>query len=350
MEASPAGARTACTARARGTCSSTAPPRILAVPGPAGGEAAGHTWSAASLGAGHSCLLASDHRAFCGGSNGTGQLGLGESSYNTAEFAEIPLDATLAHASDWLAVSAGEGHSCGIRGASLPGSLWCWGMNAFYGLLGQGNTNHLEWPRQVPGAWRAIAAGATHNCGIRDTGALACWGGGGGAWPNCSNGGTIVTSPQTIGADTDWLQVVAGTSASCGIRDAAGTRRLACWGGQFWGTADPCAVNLFAETGWVDVSLGSGHVCGIRSAAGARTLWCWGDNRKGQLGYVTDLDRIDVPTQVGAGTDWATVRAGNANTCATKLDASTWCWGSYQDGVVGDGLAWADLPRSVPVP
>lgn len=82
------------------------------------------------------------------------------------------------------------------------------------------------------------------------------------------------------------------------------------------------------------VAAGGEHSCEIR---GDRTLWCWGRNTYGQLGLDRTGPGTAIPEQVGGSTAWATVSAGGASTCATRTDASLWCWGVNHRGQLGDG-------------
>src|SRR5664279_1356411 len=60
-----------------------------------------------------------------------------------------------------------------------------------------------------------------------------------------------------------------------------------------------------ATTGrvWATISAGDLDTCGIRRD---HTLWCWGSNHFGQLG-LGDIQDRHVPTQVGTDTDWAAI-------------------------------------------
>jgi len=62
-------------------------------------------------------------------------------------------------------------------GSGCPTS--CWGFNNF-GQLGDGTTENKRAPTQVgvAASWSAVAANATHTCGVKD-GRLYCWGAGG---------------------------------------------------------------------------------------------------------------------------------------------------------------------------
>src|SRR5262249_37813009 len=61
---------------------------------------------------------------------------------------------------------------------------------------------------------------------------------------------------------------------------------------------------------------------------------CWGSNVYGQLGDNTLSDR-QVPTQIGTGTTWLSVTAGDQATCATKTDGTLWCWGDNLHDALG---------------
>jgi len=86
---------------------------------------------------------------------------------------------------------------------------------------------------------------------------------------------------------------------------------------------------------WGSVGVGRVHVCAVRSDS---TLWCWGFNDSGQLG--TGRGNALSPTQVG-GTDWQIVVAEGEHTCALRIDGTRWCWGSNLSGELGLGSAIA---------
>ncbi len=70
-------------------------------------------------------------------------------------------------------------------------------------------------------------------------------------------------------------------------------------------TATAVGVLNGQKTGrvWAQLSAGGNDTCGIRRD---HTLWCWGDNSLGQLGMGDKRNRY-TPTQVGTGTDWASM-------------------------------------------
>ncbi len=234
----------------------------------------------------------------------------------------------------WIAVAAGQGHSCGIRS---DGSLWAWGWNA-NGQLGLGDTSNRNVPTQVGihQDWIAVKAGSFHSLGIRSDGSLWAWGGNnsgqlGVGYPNNS------PSPTQVGTLRDWIAVTAGDLHSLGIR-ADGS--LWAWGWNANGqlglgnTNDSYhAPTLMGNDNWITVAAGHGHSLGTRSNG---SLWAWGWNTYGQLGLGNTNDSYHAPTLVGSD-NWITVAAGFGHSLGIRSDGSLWVWGLNQYGQLGLG-------------
>ncbi|MBI3070640.1 MAG: hypothetical protein HYY84_00800 [Deltaproteobacteria bacterium] len=99
----------------------------------------------------------------------------------------------------------------------------------------------------------------------------------------------------------------------------------------------------------VQIETRTNHVC-ARQADG--TVWCWGRNYYSQLGDGTPVDK-STPVLVPGLTDVVAISVGArvhsfspyATTCALLPDGKAKCWGSNQDGQVGDGTsAWSSAP------
>ncbi len=93
------------------------------------------------------------------------------------------------------------------------------------------------------------------------------------------------------------------------------------------GDLDPTTV--------VDLQLGRQHACALTSAG---TVWCWGDHSVGQSGRLSTGPGTNVPTEItAAGTDVAALSAGGEHTCVVENDGDVFCWGSHEEGQLGDG-------------
>ncbi|GEP51133.1 hypothetical protein FNO01nite_18050 [Flavobacterium noncentrifugens] len=82
------------------------------------------------------------------------------------------------------------------------------------------------------------------------------------------------------------------------------------------------------------VSAGSDHSIGLKTDG---TLWTWGSNSAGQLGFSTTITQKNVPTQVGAASNWQNITASGNGTYAIKSDGTLWAWGNNNFGQLGDG-------------
>ncbi len=242
-------------------------------------------------------------------------------------------------------VAVGTNHACALRADK---TLWCWGLNSS-GQVGTG-TSDVYFHRPVAAAaganWKHLALGGAYSCAIGEDDQVRCWG------LNTAGqlgDGTLQnkTSPSVAaGGTSDWATVEGGTSHTCGIR-LDGTAH--CWGrnvnGQVGdGTKDnnndgiadlePLPVPVAGGGAWLTISAGVDYSCGIMAD---HTLWCWGLNTSRQLGDGTTTERVTPVQEKSLATNWATVDAGNAFTCATKQDKTRHCWGTNDRGQGGDG-------------
>ena len=211
-----------------------------------------HEYTVVSAGWGHSCGLRTDGTITCWGSNYDGE-------------AEAP-------AGSFSVVSAGWGHSCGLR---TDGTITCWGSN-------------YDGEAEAPaGSFSVVSAGGAHSCGLRTDATITCWG---------YNDQGVASSPAG-----SFSVVSASGPLSCGLR-TDGT--ITCWGSNYYGQAEAPGGSFSA------VSAGGYHSCGLRSDA---TITCWGSNDRGQA-------------EAPAGS-FSVVSAGREHTCGLRSDATIACWG-----------------------
>ncbi len=297
-------------------------------------------------------------------------------------------DASDAGGTVWVAVAAGDTHTCAIREG---GDVFCWGEN-------HGGTGSPSVPQAVPGELSAeqLSVGATHSCAVSD-GRVYCWGDGR-AYDELGTSGGVTTMPTLVpGIPSDsmvvdlavggWHSCVAladgrvycwGQNQSGELGTSTGTRiaqeaplpegfdadivaagfgpscagalggALYCWG--FWSTQAPLGTahsgSMTAEpmpvvgfTGVESVSAGGaeevgfgGHIC----AASSGRLSCWGRNQvdqsnPGGMGRLTSTTLVE---DLGAVREHTT---GGAHSCAIGVDGGVFCWGHNNVGQLGNG-------------
>ncbi|MEM9713423.1 MAG: fibronectin type III domain-containing protein [Actinomycetota bacterium] len=150
------------------------------------------------------------------------------------------------------------------------------------------------------------------------------------------------------------IEVSAGDDTTCALLDDGSVR---CWGGTAegeLGTGDPGTVDERAvgddedvaalspiDVGGrvVQISAGGDHVCALTEALRVR---CWGSDDDGALGQpgISRIGIIDVPADHGdvdVGGDVIQVSAGADHTCALTANGRVRCWGDGSDGQLGRG-------------
>ncbi len=187
------------------------------------------------------------------------------------------------------------------------------------------------------GPRRGVAAGASHTCGITQSGAVACWGGNASGQLGDASAGRQVARPVLVSQTSGFSSLAAGIDYTCGLT-AAGT--AICWGlnargqmgiGRTGAPAAPSAV--VGNHSFVSLSAGARHVCGLRADGIA---WCWGDNNSGQLG-IGNARGTHTPQQVTGGTKFKVLAAGMDHTCGLATDGRVFCWGDAFSGRRGRG-------------
>lgn len=287
-----------------------------------------------ATGAYHTCALTNSAAVKCWGDNATGQLGLGDTRDRLAATDVPGLSGGV------IAIAAGARHTCAL---TSTGGAKCWGYN-IYGQVGDGNSGtYVLAPVDVQGlasGVAAISAGSYHSCALTTAGAVRCWGRNDYGQLGDGTHSQRTTPVAVTGLAAGVAAISASRDFTCVLTTAGGAK---CWGrndsGQLGdGTYDARAtpVDVSGLSGGLDaIETGGYHACAL-TASGAMT--CWGSDAYGELGDGNSPRDTRVPGVVPSlGSGVASIAAGIRLTCAVTKAGGAKCWGTDDEGQLGDG-------------
>ena len=299
----------------------------------------GINWKQVSCGFYQTAAIKTDGTLWCWGVNDNGSIG-----NNTGISRSSPVQ-TVAFGTNWKSVACGNFIIAAIK---TDGTLWTWGYNN-NGQLGDNTVTQRSSPVQTVtfgNNWKQVSCGY-HTAAIKTDGTLWVWGRN--TYGQLGNNTTThISSPvQTVAFGTNWKQVSASGYTTAAIK-TDGT--LWCWGINFSGTlgdnttayrSSPVQTVAYG-TNWKQVSSGYPSMAAIKTDG---TLWCWGSNNQGQLGDNTLTNKSSPVQTITFGTNWKQVSA-NGHIAAIKTDGTLWTWGANGYGQIGDNTI---VKKSSPV-
>jgi alpha-tubulin suppressor-like RCC1 family protein len=291
----------------------------------------------------HACARLTSGTVKCWGRNADGQLGNGTENQSSTPVSVSDL-------SDVSAITAGRNHTCAVL--NTDGTVKCWGSNGD-GQLGNGTNALSSTPVTVSNlsGVAAISAGDRHTCALRGNGQVLCWGGNGNGQLGISPADfDEATVPELIPDLSDVIAIDAGNNHTCALLLSGVSPEVKCWGANSFGqlgdgTTDDSATPL-SISGLSDaraISAGGNHTCALLITDNVK---CWGKNDEGQLGDGTTSDRLTPGGTISGLAAVLMISAGNNHTCALLESRVVKCWGGNGDGRLGDGT---EVDRLTPV-
>ena len=213
--------------------------------------------------------------------------------------------------------------------------MYSWGAGD-RGQTAQNNTTSNSSPVQVPGTtWRGVAGSAaiSNALSVKSDGTL--WAFGYNDNGQLGDNSIIQRSSPTQIPGTNWQRAACGAYSSYAIK-TDGT--LWVWGSNgsgMLGVNQPTSYKRSSPvqvpgTTWRSIESGLNHTVATKTDG---TLWCWGSNDEGLLGQ-NDVSNYSSPKQV-PGTSWSAQVAAQEGTYALRTDGTLWAWGKNSNGQLG---------------
>jgi len=309
---------------------------------------------------GGNCGIDQTGLAWCWGNNTSGQLGLGKEVPGSPEAMPMVGDHSFTK------IALGLGFGCGI---DVGKKAWCWGSNASgevgMGEVGRDKLSSPDWeeywwawePTEVVGehSFVQIQAGLWTACALDDQGKAWCWGENDLA--TLGNGDRSVRAsgePVAVVGDHRFVSLSLGSSHACGLTEAG---EAWCWGRNYSGQLGAPSPNPLGEPMsfepirvggdqlFTAIATGAFHSCAIDQEGVA---WCWGNNEYGQAGTAIHSESIELPTPVYGELRFSQIFAGSHRSCGITTAGRGYCWGDNMFGNLG--LGYSDGLSPVPWP
>jgi hypothetical protein len=252
---------------------------------------------------------------------------------------------------------ASRGATCSV---APSGQLLCWGFSE---LVLDSIDRTSPYPIQVEGQTTnhyEVRGTTSHFCSRTFGGKVACWGD---TFYGYQQWGIPTPTAGSEPTDAQYVQLEAGgdltsiagigvgAAMSCAVTTAG---ELYCWGDNSsalfgLGNTDPHEGAVEVPLSDVaQVTVGGGHACAIQSSG---QLYCWGSRFQVGLGATAQGDLssgqiFGTPQALPGMDDIVEVKASWAHVCARRKSGEILCWGSNDQGELGDGT---QIQRMSPV-
>ncbi len=202
---------------------------------------------------------------------------------------------------------------------------------------------------QSASAWAVqVAVGGYHSCAITVNGGVKCWGFNGNGQLGEGTTQTHWLPADVVGLADGVTALALGENHTCALITGG---RMKCWGQNSYGQLGDGTITdrqtpvdvVGLGSGVRAIAAGSYHTCAVTEAGGVK---CWGTNENGQVGDGS-VQRRSIPVDVvGLAGGIQALSAGIGHTCALTIGGGVKCWGANGTGQLGDGT---NITRLTPV-
>jgi alpha-tubulin suppressor-like RCC1 family protein len=305
-----------------------------------------------SAGNSHTVYLKSDGTVWAAGSNGSGQLGDGNSGLHS-EGGQLTSSTPVRALSGVASISAGYTHTVYLK---IDGTVWAAGNNS-KGQLGDGTENDRSTPVQVSGLSGlsgvvGISGGGLHTVYLKSDGTV--WASGWNEYGQLGDGTENDSSTPVQVKNEDGSPFTGVVAISAGYYHTVylksdNTVWATGWNnfGQLGdGTEDSRSNPVQVLSGFTAISAGFRFTVYLKSDG---TVWATGQNEYyGQLGDGTIINRTS-PVKVSGLSGVVGISAGSDHAVYLKSDNTVWAAGRNSDGQLGNGTTANKTPNPVQV-
>lgn len=171
-----------------------------------------------------------------------------------------------------------------------------------------------------------------------------------------SDGLAVDTAENTIevleAGGFQLVKIESSTQHACAITQSGDAY---CWGynasGQLGigetGAPQPSPKRVVGDLKFKDIAVGDSFTCAITLSDEA---YCWGSEQQGRLGNGrSEPTGKDFPQSVVDGEGFVSITAGNGHACALQVDGTAFCWGRSDHGQLGNNRGSGDKTTPTPV-
>jgi hypothetical protein len=275
------------------------------------------------------------------GFNDYGQLGRGNTAYDSFSVAPVPGVANV--------VAASTGYYQTLAALS-NGSVEAWGYN-YYGELGDGTKVEHASPELIGGLSHvvSVAAGYYHSLALTSEGTVFAWGsnGDGQLGNGAANAESLV--PEQVKGISGAVQIAAGCDDSFAVLENG---EVDAWGENDHGElGDGTKLERTSPErvpGLVEVQAISASCEHTLALLKNGTVEAWGENFDGDVNGGAGTVDVESPVKVGLG-GVKEISTGDDFDTALLANGTVYDWGENEYGVLGDGTKETQLtPQQVP--